>query len=110
VIARLRRWSGASQAGQPPTSSIEDLQRAPPPRSGVSRNARLELVSAERGYSPQRESLTQALAILACTVVLALLVICGNVANLLLVRTATRDRELAVALSLGATRWRSSAS
>ena len=106
VIARLAE-------GVPPTGALasadavyRDLQRRPQPLSGVMSEARLELVSAARGYSPQRASLAQSLTILAVTVGLALLVIGGNVANLLMVRTAARDRELAVRISLGATRMR----
>jgi predicted permease len=106
VIARLAE-------GVPPTHALasadavyRDLQRRPQPLSGVMSEARLELVSAARGYSPQRAALAQSLTILAVTVGLALLVIGGNVANLLMVRTAARDRELAVRISLGATRMR----
>ncbi|MFA5897473.1 MAG: ABC transporter permease [Hyphomicrobium sp.] len=99
VMGRLRAGAGEAQAQTAAAATMRDLAVAYPQTNA---NLSVEIRPYWRSPRGPQQMITAALGILQAVMLLVLLAVCGNTANLVLARATSRQREVGVRLALGA--------
>jgi predicted permease len=103
AMGRLRQGISVAQAQAELDQAMRELARTYAETNATFKGKVMPFWQAPRG--PQR-LLASALAMLQGVLLLLLLAVCGNTANLMLARASARHREMGVRLALGSGRWR----
>jgi hypothetical protein len=101
LVGRLRAGQGREQAADALNRDFQQRASELPPQASV---RLLILVPGDKGSSPVRGERRSALMVLFALTGLALALACANVACLAAVRTAGREKEMAIRLAIGAGR------